>query len=147
MAADDWIVGGIKLRLKTARRLGSACAVVGGGLGAYVLLATAFNWLVAPSVAKSRAAIPPPETVVQRTEPAFSHLFHPGLPPRVVAKPPTAGRVAGSTSEPDKTGDAAPKKAARKSAPKTTRQAQPARDSWNPFSFAWGPSNGARQRF
>lgn len=138
------------MRVKTARLLGSTFAVLGSGLGVYVVLAVAFNWLVAPSVAKSRAATPPPETMVQRIEPASSHLFYPGLPPRVVPKPappPASGRGAGSTSEPEKAGDAAPKKVARKPAPKTTRPTQPSRDSWNPFSFAWSPSNGARQRF
>src|SRR5262245_4470126 len=123
--------GASKLRLKT-------CAVIGSGLGVYVVLAVAFHWLVAPSVARSQAAIPPPAAVVQRVEPPSSHFFHPGLPPRVVPTAPPSGTLA--ASEPAKSPDAAPRKATRKSVARTTRQAQPARDSWNPFSFAFGQS-------
>ena len=117
----------------------SALAVLGGCLGAYVVLATAFHWFVEPSVGKTYAVYAPPPMVVTppQADPA---------PP----VPPVASRRSAMTAFPAATPAAtdapAPKDSARRHSTRT-RSDQAARERRNPFNFVFGSFGGSRRSF
>jgi hypothetical protein len=128
-------LGGIKLHSRISRLLGSySLAVVGSCLGVYVVLAVAFQWLVAPTVAKNQRVSP--AMIVQYSSPAFAAPA-PSEPPPRVATTPAPTTVAAEVPESTGTVATVPKKTPKKPARKTVRHERPARDFWNPWNFAF----------
>jgi hypothetical protein len=86
-------LGAFALRVGTSRHRGSSSlAVVGIGLGLYVILAFGFHWLVEPTLAKNQ---PPPVAVLQYSGAPFaagasSVPLSPvaSMPPAVASTPP-----------------------------------------------------------
>jgi hypothetical protein len=128
-------LGDSKLHLRVSRLFGSySLAVIGSCLGVYVVLAVAFHWLIAPTVAKKQTMSP--ATMVQYSSPAFAAPAHSEPPPRAVRTPATA-RVAAEVPESTGSIAAVPKKTPKKAARRTVRHERPARDFWNPWNFAF----------
>ena len=129
------IFGGIKLHWRISRVLGSySLAVVGSCLGVYVVVAVAFHWLVAPTVAKNQAM--PTATMVHYQGAALAALVQ-SEPQSRAADTPTTATVAAELPESTGTVATVPKKTPKKSARKTVRRERPARDFWNPWNFAF----------
>ena len=136
------------MRLRTSRLRGSyALAVIASCLGVYAVLAVAFHWLLAPTMAKSQGPgryNPTPATIVLHPVPPPAAPVRSEPPSRVVSMRPTPATLATESAE--TTATAVPKKT-KKAARRPPRQEQPARDFWNPFNFAAGPFGGSRSRF
>ena len=125
--------------------------MIGSCLGVYAVLAVAFHWLLAPTMAKSQGAgryNPPPAAIARQPVPPPAAHVRSEPPSRVVSIPPTRATLARAVPESAETTAAAvPKKTTKKAARRPPRQEQPARDFWNPFNFAAGPFGGSRSRF
>jgi len=159
------------MRLKTSRRRGSsALAVLGAGLGIYVVAAAGYHSLVEPALAK-RSVLP--VVALQQAPPAAPTVQIPvdpasygqmGLPahfaakPKPIAAPPTPPRAAATATAAVTTdGNAAaePRKPARRQVARDPRRERPwgggswggGWGSWGGRSFASGPSNGSRPWF
>jgi hypothetical protein len=143
----------LRVRLSRPQR-SSALLVVGSCIGVYVILAFAFNWLIEPTVAKSReaaATLPPPATVVPDAQfaasiRARSEQPSPG-PTRHAIKPPASAPVAAAAPSPSENAPAAEaKKPPRKQAARTPARSEP-RERGNQFDFAFGQFNNNHRPF
>jgi len=151
----------------------SALAVIGLCLGAYVVFALGFHWLVAPTVAKGRAVVatppapamvmsqpvaPPPAPAPSRSAvlpkpaaaPSPSPTAQLDLPSRFVAQPrPSPVPEARPVAKPKTTTTAAdaadPKPIPRKPVARTVRQERSVqRNPWG--DFAWSNNSGHSSR-
>lgn len=129
--------------------------MIGSCIGVYVVLAFAFNWLIEPTVAKSReavAALPPATTVAPEAQFAASARarseFAPPTPIRHAIKPPASPAVAAKVPNPaDNAPAAEAKKPPRKQAARTPARNE-RREGGNAFDFAFGSfSNNHRPWF
>jgi hypothetical protein len=128
--------GGIKLHWRISRVFGSySLAVIGSCLGVYVVLAVAFHWFVAPTVAKSQTTAPT-ATMVHYQDAALAALVQSEPQSRATVTPTTA-TVAAEGPESTGTVAAVPKKKPKKAARRSVRQERPARDFWNPWNFSF----------
>jgi hypothetical protein len=125
--------------------------VIGSCIGVYVILALAFNWLIEPTVAKSReaaAALPPPVTATPDAQFAASargrsELLSPS-PIRQAIKPPAvAPAVAAAPTRAESATPVETKKPPRKQVART--RSEP-RERGTPFDFAFAPFNNNNHR-
>jgi hypothetical protein len=117
-------------------------AVLGGCLGAYAVLATAFHWFIEPSVGKTHAVYAPPPMMVMppQADPA------PPVPPLASRRSAMTAFPAAAPVATADTPAAAPKDSVRRRATRT-RSDQAARERRNPFNFVFGSSGGSRRSF
>jgi hypothetical protein len=128
--------------------------VVGSCIGVYVVLAFAFNWLIEPTVAKSReaaASLPPSTTVVPDAQFAASARARAELPfsspIRQAIKPHASPAVAaGAPDQAEKAPAVETKKPPRKQAARTPARSE-RRESGNSFDFAFGHFNSNHRPF
>jgi hypothetical protein len=124
------------------RRRSSAWVVIGSCLGVYVVLASLFNWLVAPTLAKNAAAHQPPAaSAAQHAAAPLAAVPYEGPAPDFFRPDAAKAPAKAAASEPAEQPRAvAPKKKQRKQVARpATRQAPPA-NAWSPWnSYASSP--------
>ncbi len=113
------------MRLKKSGLRGKGpLAVIASGLGVYVAATVAFDWFIAPTVAKNQAAVdaynPPLATIAQYSDAPFASPVWSSRPS--ASKPSTSAAIAATLSAPTEgAADTAPKKTTKKSAPRAAR--------------------------
>jgi len=130
------------MQLAISRPRGSsALAVLGGCLGAYVVLATAFHWFIEPSVGKTYAVYAPPPMAVAPPQAEPTPPVPPAAPRRSALTAFPNG-VPGTTAETP----AAPKDTPKKHATRS-RSDRTVTERRNPFNFVFGSFGGSRRSF
>jgi hypothetical protein len=137
-----------------SRRKGiSVLAVIGGCLGVYVVLASAFHWFVQPTIAKNQSVVADRFAPVLQLQPSVAApaattaaAAIPTEPPIRMVKPPQSAAATAAAAAPaasETATDSAPKPAPRKvvRAPRPERRASSPWDSWG-GGGSWGGNWG-----